>query len=85
MQTTFGFHGLFNFDLALPFSELLSVLSSIPKIFLGGQDTYELIDCLMSSRKYSAAELLLKLSKPNGKYWKWNLKLWLKCAFNRYF
>jgi hypothetical protein len=85
MQTTFGFHGLFNFDLALPSSELLSVLSSIPKIFLGGQDTYELIGCLMSSRKFSAAELLLKSSKPKGKYWKWHLKLWLKCAFNRYF
>jgi hypothetical protein len=39
----------------------------------------------MSSRKYSAAELLLKSSKPKGKYWKWHLKLWLKCAFNRNF
>jgi hypothetical protein len=85
MQATFGFHGLFNFDLALPSSELLSVLSSIPQIFLGGHDTYELIGCLMSSRKYSAVELLLKSSKPKGKYWKWHLKLWLKSAFNRYF
>jgi hypothetical protein len=61
---TFGFHGLFNFSKILNDFELKQFIKTIPEAFLGGLDTYDLINNLFHEKKYDEAKYLLKKTRP---------------------
>ena len=56
----FGFHGFFNFGKALSPKELQDFLHLLPDSYLGGVDTYDLIDYLIESKNKSLAESIWK-------------------------
>jgi hypothetical protein len=56
----FGFHGFFNFGKALKQDELTEFLHLLPDSYLGGVDTYDLIDYLIENKNKSLAELIWK-------------------------
>jgi hypothetical protein len=55
----FGFHGLFNFSRVLADTELEQFLDILPSDYLGGVDTYDLIDSLQLDEKYSLAKKII--------------------------
>ena len=59
----FGFHGFFNFGKALSLEELSAVVSLLPDAYLGGVDTYDLIDYLIESKNKGFAESIWKRVK----------------------
>ncbi len=56
----FGFHGFFNFGKALRLDELTEFLHLLPDPYLGGVDTYDLIDYLIENKNKRLAELIWK-------------------------
>jgi hypothetical protein len=56
----FGFHGFFNFGKALSPKELQDFINLLPDSYLGGVDTYDLIDCLIEDKNKSLAESIWK-------------------------
>jgi hypothetical protein len=56
----FGFHGFFNFGNVLGPEELKTFLDLLPDAYLGGVDTYDLIDHLIESKNKGLAELIWK-------------------------
>jgi hypothetical protein len=54
----FGFHGFFNFGKVLNPQELTKFLQLLPDAYLGGVDTYDLIDYLIENKNKSFAELI---------------------------
>jgi hypothetical protein len=56
----FGFHGFFNFGKVLNPRELTEFLQLLPDDYLGGVDTYDLIDYLIESKNKSLAESIWK-------------------------
>jgi hypothetical protein len=56
----FGFHGFFNFGKALKPDELTEFLCLLPDSYLGGVDTYDLIDFLVEDKNRSLAESIWK-------------------------
>jgi hypothetical protein len=79
---SFGFHGLFNFSKFLPDSELPGFIELAPRSFLGGLDTYELIQDLIRMKKYRLAAQLLNRSKPKKerkyRFHRMHSSLWLQ-------
>ena len=54
----FGFHGFFNFGKALSPEELSTFLDLLPDAYLGGVDTYDLLDYLLDhNHKYLAQRI----------------------------
>jgi hypothetical protein len=84
-RESFGFHGLFNFAKVLNEVELSQFIRLIPTIFLGGQDTYELIEDLIKKGQLTNAKNLLNLSKPKlerkHRFHRMHIKLWIKLQF----
>lgn len=80
-KNTFGFHGMFNFAKALNHELLDHYLDEIPNEFLGGVDTYELIEDLLK-KDIRTAESLLRRTTPRKvrryRMHKQHMKLWLK-------
>ena len=56
----FGFHGFFNFGKVMNPQELTEFLQLLPDAYLGGVDTYDLIDHLIEKRNKSFAESIWK-------------------------
>jgi hypothetical protein len=56
----FGFHGFFNFGKALSPKEIQDFINLLPDSYLGGVDTYDLIDYLIESKNKSLAESIWK-------------------------
>jgi hypothetical protein len=56
----FGFHGFFNFGKALSPEELSAFLDLLPDAYLGGVDTYDLIDYLIESGNTALAQRIWK-------------------------
>lgn len=56
----FGFHGFFNFGKVLSPKELKYFLDLLPDSYLGGVDTYDLIDYLIENKNKILAELIWK-------------------------
>jgi hypothetical protein len=56
----FGFHGFFNFGNALSPEELGAFLDLLPDSYLGGVDTYDLMDYLIEHKNKEIAELIWK-------------------------
>ncbi len=81
-QESFGFHGLFNFSKFLPDSELAGFIELAPRSFLGGLDTYELIQYLIRIKKYKLAAQLLKRVKPKKerkyRFHRMHFSVWLQ-------
>jgi hypothetical protein len=78
----FGFHGFFNFGKALSPAELSAFLDLLPDAYLGGVDTYDLIDDLMMSNRLAESR---ELGQRVQFTWKWRvrfiqmkIKMWLK-------
>lgn len=88
-KDSFGFHGFFNFSKALSELEMSRVIQLIPSVFLGGQDTYELIEDLIQKGELLNAKKLLQRStpKPQRKYrfHRMHLKVWIKLIFAQLF
>jgi hypothetical protein len=59
----FGFHGFFNFGNALSPEELGAFLDLLPDSYLGGVDTYDLIDYLIESNNQNLARHIWKRVK----------------------
>jgi hypothetical protein len=59
----FGFHGFFNFGKVLSSEELSAFLDLLPDAYLGGVDTYDLIDHLIESKNKGLAESIWKRVK----------------------
>jgi hypothetical protein len=59
-HAAFGFHGLFNFGKVLNPKELNEFLQLLPDTYLGGVDTYDLIDHLIEKKNKSLAESIWK-------------------------
>jgi hypothetical protein len=59
----FGFHGFFNFGKALSPDELSTFLDLLPDSYLGGVDTYDLIDYLIDSNNQDLAASIWKRVK----------------------
>ena len=55
----FGFHGFFNFSKALGDTELEHFLDMLPSDYLGGVDTYDLIDSLQHDEKQPLAKKII--------------------------
>jgi hypothetical protein len=55
----FGFHGFFNFSKALGDAELEHFLDILPSDYLGGVDTYDLIDSLQLEEKQPLAKKII--------------------------
>jgi hypothetical protein len=55
----FGFHGFFNFSKALGDAELEHFLDMLPSDYLGGVDTYDLIDSLQLDEKNLLAKKII--------------------------
>jgi hypothetical protein len=65
----FGFHGFFNFGNALSLEELGAFLDLLPDSYLGGVDTYDLLDYLIEQKKKDKARAILTRTK-----FKWKKK-----------
>jgi hypothetical protein len=65
----FGFHGFFNFGKVLGPEELSAFLDVLPDSYLGGVDTYDLIDHLIKINNQGLAESIWKRVK-----FRWKLK-----------
>jgi hypothetical protein len=59
----FGFHGFFNFGKVLGPEELSAFLDVLPDSYLGGVDTYDLIDHLIKSNNQGLAESIWRRVK----------------------
>lgn len=81
-RDSFGFHGMFNFAKLLDSEPLDFYIKKTPKEFLGGLDTYELIEDLITRKKIEEAGLLLSRSRPikerKYRFHRMHLKLWFK-------
>jgi hypothetical protein len=78
----FGFHGFFNFGKVLGPKELSTFIDLLPDAYLGGVDTYDLIDYLIKKKNKSLAELIWKRVK-----FRWRMRknyLRMKFRFMRY-
>lgn len=64
LRKSFGFHGFFNFSKVLNENELELATQIIPKSFLGGVDTYELIEALIQEHNFVTAQNLLSKTTP---------------------
>jgi hypothetical protein len=75
----FGFHGFFNFGKALSPEELSAFLDLLPDSYLGGVDTYDLIDYLIESKNKELAESIWRHVKFRWKmrkqYFRTKIKL----------
>lgn len=71
----FGFHGFFNFGKALNPQELSAFLDLLPDTYLGGVDTYDLIDYLIESKNKGLAESIWKRVTFSWRYRKKYLKV----------
>ena len=71
----FGFHGFFNFGRALSPEELSAFLDLLPDSYLGGFDTYDLIDYLLENKKKSLAGSIWKRVTFSWRYRKQYLKV----------
>ena len=74
-------HGFFNFGKALSSKELGAFLDLLPDSYLGGVDTYDLIDNLMLSNRLFEAKTLAQRVQFS---WQWRMrfmrmkiKMWL--------
>jgi hypothetical protein len=67
----FGFHGFFNFSKALGDGELEHFLDMLPSDYLGGVDTYDLIDSLQLDEKH---QLVKKITNQLQFRWKMRKK-----------
>jgi hypothetical protein len=76
----FGFHGFFNFGKALSPEELSAFVGLLPDAYLGGVDTYDLIDYLIESKNIDLAQHIWKRMQFKWRYRKrylamaWHLK-----------
>lgn len=59
----FGFHGLFNFGKVLNSEELNEFLNMLPNTYLGGVDTYDLIDYLIEQKDKTLANAIWRRVK----------------------
>jgi hypothetical protein len=59
----FGFHGFFNFGKVLKLHELTEFLQLLPDAYLGGVDTYDLIDHLIESKNIDLAQRIWRRVK----------------------
>jgi hypothetical protein len=59
----FGFHGFFNFGKVLKPDELTEFLQLLPDAYLGGVDTYDLIDHLIESKNIDLAQRIWRRVK----------------------
>ena len=64
----FGFHGFFNFGRALSPEELSAFLDLLPVSYLGGFDTYDLIDYLIESKNTALAQRIWKQVQFKWRY-----------------
>lgn len=64
----FGFHGFFNFGKALSPEELGTFLDLLPDSYLGGVDTYDLIDYLIGSGNTALAQRIWKRVQFKWRY-----------------
>jgi hypothetical protein len=64
----FGFHGFFNFGRALSPEELSAFLDYLPDSYLGGFDTYDLIDYLIESKNTALAQRIWKQVQFKWRY-----------------
>jgi hypothetical protein len=71
----FGFHGFFNFGKALNPDELTEFLYLLPNSYLGGVDTYDLIDFLIKDKNKSLAESIWKRVKFRWRFRKRYLRV----------
>jgi hypothetical protein len=81
-RDSFGFHGMFNFAKLLDSEPLDFYIKKTPKEFLGGLDTYELIEDLIARQKIEEARLVLSRSRPKKerkyRFHRMHLKLWFR-------
>jgi hypothetical protein len=75
---TFGFHGFFNFGKALSPEELSAFVGLLPDAYLGGVDTYDLIDYLIESKNRGLAESIWKRVKFRWKMRKNYIRMMLR-------
>ena len=64
----FGFYGFFNFGRALSPEELSAFLDLLPVSYLGGFDTYDLIDYLIESKNTALAQRIWKQVQFKWRY-----------------
>jgi hypothetical protein len=64
----FGFHGFFNFGKALSPEELSAFLDLLPDAYLGGVDTYDLIDYLIESKNTALAQRIWRRVQFKWRY-----------------
>jgi hypothetical protein len=64
----FGFHGFFNFGKALTPEELSAFVGLLPDAYLGGVDTYDLIDHLIESKNIDLAQRIWKRVQFKWRY-----------------
>jgi hypothetical protein len=74
----FGFHGFFNFGKALSPEELGAFLELLPDSYMGGVDTYDLIDYLIESKNKVLAESIWKRVKFRWKMRKQYVRIKIK-------
>jgi hypothetical protein len=67
-QPAFGFHGFFNFGKALSPEELSIFLELLPDAYLGGVDTYDLLDYLLDHQNKDLAQRIWKRVKFKWRY-----------------
>jgi hypothetical protein len=74
----FGFHGFFNFGKALSPDELSTFLDLLPDAYLGGVDTYDLLDYLLDHNHKDLAQRIWKRVQFKWRYRKRYLSMaWL--------
>ncbi|MDP1574267.1 MAG: DUF5672 family protein [Coxiellaceae bacterium] len=77
---SFGFHGFFNFANIFNDREMEKIINEIPQNYLGGRDTYDLINDLIHKKKIKNAQALLDKSTPRtsrkGKLKRSHFKYW---------
>jgi len=71
----FGFHGFFNFGKVLNPLELNEFLHLLPDAYLGGVDTYDLMDYLIEHKNKEIAELIWKRVTFKWRYRKRYIKV----------
>jgi hypothetical protein len=64
----FGFHGFFNFGKALSSEELSTFLDLLPDAYLGGVDTYDLLDYLLNHNHKDLAQRIWKRVQFKWRY-----------------
>ena len=74
----FGFHGFFNFGKTLCPEELSAFLDLLPDSYLGGVDTYDLIDYLFENKNQGLAVLIWKRVKFRWRMRKQYLRIKIK-------